>query len=162
MYLSETYPSLESFEPVENKDDGVHKPRGGLWTSTLRDDTSGWLDWCKAESFYSGDEIVWLLYPEDELDIYEIDSQADLLTLLDHFERPGGDPAIDAQRGTFAPIDFETMAEEYDAIHLTEEGQWDTRMTRPGLYGWDSECYLWFRWCFEDIAEHNPITYYTE
>lgn len=162
MYVSETPPSQAEYEPVENKDDGVHKPRGGLWSSTLRDGTSGWLDWVLAESFYTRDEVVWLLYPEDDVDVLTIDSEADLHAALDEYQRQDDRATIALQSQTFAPLDFEAMAEDYDAIRLTEEGQWDTRFSKPGLYGWDSECYLWFRWAFEDISEHRPITDYID
>ncbi len=45
-------------------------------------------------------------------------------------------------------LDFEKLARDFDGIWLTAEGQWDTRMTSPNLYGWDVECVLFFRWVF--------------
>ncbi len=38
------------------------------------------------------------------------------------------------------------MARDYDGLHLTEKGQWDTHMGRTNLYGWDMESTLWFKW----------------
>jgi len=39
--------------------------------------------------------------------------------------------------------DYEECATRYDAIHLTDRGQWATRMTHPkNLYGWDCESVL--------------------
>ena len=49
-------------------------------------------------------------------------------------------------------INFYEMSKDYDAIHLTEKGQWKTRMTRPvSLYGWDCETVYWFRMKFKVV-----------
>jgi hypothetical protein len=55
----------------------------------------------------------------------------------------------------FQPLDFERMAQDFDGMHLTDEGQWSTRLTQPSLYGWDCESTCWFRWMF-DRVEQGP------
>lgn len=43
-------------------------------------------------------------------------------------------------------IDFEKCAEKgIDAIHLTEDGVYNTRFSTPDLYGWDCETVLVLR-----------------
>ena len=39
-------------------------------------------------------------------------------------------------------LDFEKIAENYDAIWLTEKGMQETRWSNPDLYGWDCETFL--------------------
>jgi hypothetical protein len=54
--------------------------------------------------------------------------------------------------GTF--LDFEAISNDYDGIHLTTNGESATRLTSGiSLYGWDVECTLWFRWCFESVEK---------
>lgn len=53
-------------------------------------------------------------------------------------------------------IDFEKMAEDYDAFWLTENGQAETRFSRPfSLYGWDVETVLVFRADVLTQISHN-------
>lgn len=163
MWIGESELSQSTFEPVQNQDDPIHKPRGGLWTSTVRDDErSGWLDWMETNDFYTGDEEVWHLEPEDDLDVMLIEDKPHLEAILENYSRDLGHPSLAIQSRTFAPLDFEGIAENYDAIRLTYEGQWNTRMTRPGLYGWDCETVLWLRWAFDSIEYQGHISDYIE
>lgn len=122
---------LEKFKSIEDsKPIGWVKPKGGLWTSPV-DSKFGWKQWCKAEDFeynfkkgfqlnYSGNTIV-------------IDSLADLDKL--HWRSHG--------EWMHYPVFEPLLAEGWDAIYLTEKGQWETRLTHPrNLYGWDCECVL--------------------
>lgn len=165
MWIGEEEPQRSKFEQVSNSDDLIHKPLGGLWTSTVRDDgTSDWLDWVNTEDFYHEDQEVWFLEPREELDIVRIDRQVELESIIERYdrrERPSEPPLVVAA-DSFAPIDFERMAEEHDGIHLTESGQWETRMSRPGLYGWDAETVCWFHWRFESVEYQGSINDYME
>ena len=157
-WIGTNEPVEAEFEPIANKDDPPHKPSGGLWTSSAFIKNghvySDWLRWVETESFYNDAEVVYTLEPEErEYDILRVHTQFHLEALL---ERYGRDDAIPTQ--TLAPLDFEAMASDYDAIHLTEQGQRETRMSRPGLYGWDSETYLWFEWVFTEVTDSVPIT----
>lgn len=136
------------FEPITNSSLGV-KPKGGLWTSTFNKETGGgWLEWCKGENWYKPmDKSFSLLYPQ-ECRVYEIDSAADLLELIPKYEntkRP--------YHSRF--LNFEKLAGDFDAIHLTENGQGDTRFSAHNigidLYGWDCECTLWLRPMFKKV-----------
>lgn len=126
-------------ESVVNR--SFYKPTGGLWTATYRVDehSSSWVDWCRVEEFGNVDACNWfILEPDPTANVYIIDSADDLTRL-------GARYSV----GFF--LDFEELARQYDAIHLTDDGQWATRHTRPGLYGWDVESTLWFRWRFKKV-----------
>lgn len=159
MYLSESHPEEPSFEPVENKDDAIHKPLGGLWTSSLLDGiNSRWLEWVRANSFYTDETRVYTLGVPHGVDVLTIDSISDLHDALDSYQRemePAGSVQLQAKQ--FAPLDFEALAEDYDAMRLTRNGQAETRFSNPGLYGWDTECTVWFDWVFSDVTDHGPI-----
>ena len=123
---------LSKFKNVRNRN--WNKPYGGLWTSPLHS-KYGWIDWCKAENFHRffNNRVTLLLSGR----ILKINSLNDLKTKFDWFEF-GYTP----DWKQLYP-DFEKMAKKYDAIFLTSEGQWRTRLTRPfSLYGWDCECVL--------------------
>lgn len=163
MWIGTEELSQTTFEEPRNQDDPVHKPRGGLWTSTLTDDgRSGWLDWVERESFHTGDEEIWHLEPESDTEILIIEDQPHLEAILERYERPDLSGTLSTQARTFAPLDFEAIGENYDAIRLTEQGQWNTRMSRPGLYGWDCETVLWLRWAFDSVEYQGHISDYID
>lgn len=117
------------FRPIKNE---WVKPSGGLWASPVGSEC-GWESWCQAEQFR-----VNSLKESFEFEIrgriFTIDCEDDLSRMP--WRRKESTPFM------FRP-DFEAMAEEYDAIHLTSEGQWRTRHSHPrNLYGWDCECVL--------------------
>lgn len=142
-------PERSKFNPVENDSFAV-KPKGGFWTSPLRDDGRfGWLDWTEREMRLPEEFDVWECHPEDELTVATIDTYQDLIAYLDVYERNDHFRAHSSQ----AALDFEEMATVYDAIYLTENGQRETRLTSPNLYGWDCETVLWLDWRF-DTVEH--------
>jgi hypothetical protein len=159
LFIGVAAPMPELLTPVSNGD-GAHsifvKPLGGLWTSTWNAEqhTSGWTEWCESEEFGAIHEKYWhLLTPKPESRIAVIDTLDDLLAFLRQYPR-----AMDARLAFMRNqhLDYERMACDYDALHLTEEGQWRTRLTIPAnLYGWDCESTLWFRWCFERVEHWN-------
>ena len=66
---------------------------------------------------------------KDESKVYVIDS------LLDLVKCP---MTLEIVSDEFS-INFEKMAQKYDAIFLTEKGEAETRHSKPTLYGWDCE-----------------------
>lgn len=140
--------------PVENRH--FHKPKYGLWTSTYdaAQHTSAWVEWCLVESF--GDVLAggwFVLRPELSARVFIIDGVEDLKHLVAHYPQPGAEPYM----RFMACLDFERLADEYDAIHLTEHGQWATRHSMPHLNGWDVESTLWFRWCFTSVRRVSAV-----
>jgi len=117
------------FEPISDVP-FRNKPLGGLWTSPV-DSEYGWRHWCEDESFRDCDEYFDL---EFEGTVLQIDSVSDMELL----------PWIESDGMHF--VSFQALCAlgfSYDAIHLTEKGQEETRLTHPrSLYGWDCETVL--------------------
>ena len=128
------------------------KPDGGLWTAQW-DETygGGWAQWCIAEEYGVGSDRswphVWLLTPDPEARILVIDTYEDLERVFERW--PDRHEDISWREGYPAWLE---IAEEFDGVFVTEDGQWRTRLTHPlSLYGWDCESTLWLRWCFERV-----------
>lgn len=114
------------------------KPRGGLWSSPV-DSTYGWKQWCKDEGFrkYRADNhFIFELMPASK--ILTINSLEDLQAALKKYRQTGS-------HHLHSYLDYAKIAINYDAIHLTEEGQIKTRYTHPNLYAWDCETVLILR-----------------
>lgn len=131
-YGSDQY-STGKFNPVGNRE-LFSKPRGGLWTSPVNS-VHSWKDWCIYNDFHL-DELKksFTLLINKGARILIINDVTDLINL----------PKIDYSNtgmNLFCNYyDFEKIAEEYDAIHLTARGEVNTRITTmDNLYGWDCE-----------------------
>jgi len=106
-----------------------------MWTSPANSEY-GWRDWCEDENWgRSDDDSVYRLTVDGSVDIYVIDSHDDL-------------------RFSKRYPDYESVFKEYDGIHLTREGQIDTRIgSEADLCGWDVECVLWDDWHFTSVEQ---------
>lgn len=178
VWVHDEPPEPEKVEPIKNSEDSApNKPIGGLWTSTLRESdgegvSSGWIEWMKGEHYSMVEEPqAWLLEPEDDVDVYVIDDVWDAKEIMIPDERYRG-VSLQEYRIDYAEV---FGKRDYDAIHLTREGQMDTRFPnktykdgervrraddlRPySLYGWDTECYLWEGWHFTDVEYAGEVT----
>src|ERR1700677_1305699 len=154
--------SLPKFKPIINKNNGwgaisVKPGRTGMWTSTFTPENeeglSDWYRWCKAEDFLI-DKWRWAYVYEvaTPLKIIEINSQEDLHALNDEYGLQ--DPTDLMMKEKYPGWErirrwpnWERLAREFHAVHLTEEGQWATRLPPSGddLYGWDCESTLWLQ-----------------
>lgn len=143
--------TAEQFRPVRNGEYGK-KPdvKTGLWTSTYTpdaEDLSDWLRWCRVDSKWTY-PLRFVLEPEPDLKILVVDTMKDLEKIVARYQGGYGGWVSSFT----ARLDFEQMlADGYDGMHLTEEGQWRTRLTEPNLYGWDCESTIWFRWVFKSV-----------
>lgn len=141
VFIHPERPHPDRLDPISNRPQ--FKPEGGLWTSSYRDESSAWVNWMQAEQWYNhSDATAWLLTPDDP-DIYQIDTLTDLKVLASEF--PNEDSPL-----SYTALDYEAIADVFDGIWLTQQGQWQTRFSHPNLYGWDCESTLWFEWCFEN------------
>lgn len=120
----------------------------GLWTSTYLPDwnyPSEWVEWCVSEDFnrpYA--KTWWLLTPRKDARIFVTETQCDLLHLMKAYPYQSRYSALH-----MTMIDFEAMAQDYDGMWLTSEGNARLHLSHPyDLNGWDVESTLWFRWCF--------------
>jgi hypothetical protein len=127
---SSTYDPTK-FQPIRNR---FVKPYGGLWATPVGSET--WKDWCQYnwETKPDKDNLKssFTFGLKKDTNVYVIDDLCDLLQL----------PKWTAGYSDY--IDFEQCLHSgVDAIHLTEKGQWDTRLSSPmDLYGWDLESIL--------------------
>lgn len=148
LHEGEERPAPERMEPVRNELGWV-KPQGGFWTSTFDGQASEWIRWCLSENFKTGPFRCWLLIPDPSARVYHVDGLADLERLV---------RVYGYKREPYSPyskwcLDFERMAQQFDALHLTRRGERETRHTDPGLYTWDVESTLWFRWRFTRVID---------
>lgn len=158
--------SSKNMQPIKNAQ--WSKPSGGLWTSTY-DPTCGsdWVQWNLREGparvlgedadkhWEETSEIPWdfrklyfhayVLYPK-LASIFVIDSIEDLIYLRQNYSE-------NKEVGRLK-LDFEKMSQDFDALHLTQNGQWETRFGDPNIYGWDVESTIWFRWVFEKEGDY--------
>ena len=112
---------------------GWVKPLGGLWTSPINS-KYGWKHWCKDAEFRECNKRnSFTIEINDNAKILIINTLKDLESL----------ELIKADYGAKFIPNFELLAKEYDAIHLTVNGQTETRFSYPiCLYGWDCESVL--------------------
>ena len=131
------------------------KPLGGLWASPLKiqgNFISAWHEWC----YYNMEE--WL---DDNAVVYELKDNAKILTIdsLNDLEEVLKTDYVDSKFGTSEKnLNFQTLANKYDAIYLTEKGEAETRWSENNLYGWDCESLLILNFdCIENI-EYKSIS----
>lgn len=132
---------LSRVEPLRND---LMKPKGGLWTSPIRADDDGWVRsdwtrWCESEQFGTPSAPVTRIIPDPSARVAVVDTHADLLALESSYRDTN--PVLHA--GMWPLVNWVKMAQDIDAVWLTEAGQWATRFTTPGLYGWDCETVFW-------------------
>jgi len=149
LFLSSAPPRAEALVPVTNCQ--FVKPKGGLWTSTYdaKECASGWVAWCEHEApAYLVGRRWFLLTPAADARVLIINTVADMDALYRCYaDRVTGLSFV-------SMLDFEAMARDFDAMRVTEAGQWATRLTYPqNLYGWDCESTVWFRWKFVRVQE---------
>lgn len=134
----------------------LNKPSGGMWTSSRRyHGSSAWIEWCENERFETGVHRKWLLTPDPDARVAEVDDEPDLWALHERF---GVKEPIGNDGHHLYGLDFYKMSKEFDGIHLTDEGQWRTRNTQPyNLYGWDCESTVWFNWSFNEVVDGGLV-----
>lgn len=146
----------KDFEFVEKEVYPIHnnrfvKANGGLWTSSYNEEYgSEWVRWCMSEGFCVPKNNIWhgvILTPSTDANILVIDSLVDLIEIHRKYmlENEKDMPFL------MEFLDYEKIAMDYDAMHLTSKGQWETRLSMPSLYGWDVESTHWFRWKFDSV-----------
>jgi hypothetical protein len=113
--------------PKNNSFGWERKPFGGLWASPV-DSQDGWKEWCISEEFHT--ELLEVSFE------FIVDGNVAIIDSLDDLMK--------LPLNRYSSIDFEKLLEDgVDAIWLTDNGQWDTRLSTPAdLYGWDCESVL--------------------
>ena len=132
------------------------KPAGGvLYTSTVSPGApSMWQLYLLAgfsASLFPPPHDVWHLVPRPQCQVSVVDSAADWLHLVSEHHVQSAD-------GLLLP-DWDGIAREHDAVHLSAHGLLATQGVRFFLGSspvvpsyWDVEATVWLRWCFEEPA----------
>ena len=118
------------FHLIENQ--GFIKPKGGLWSSPVRS-SFGWKEYCENVNYNLKSLLEFFAF-SIEGSVFVVDTYADMMAL------PWEDYS------STVPIklpNYEKMVQSgIDAIFLTVEGNFMTRIKFPSLFGWDCECVL--------------------
>jgi hypothetical protein len=151
LYIGRSVPTPEAIQPAGNDD--LVKPSGGLWTSTYLGEAEGsaYVQFCLTNHYHDWLHKAWLLTPKSDALVYEINSVTDLKMLLEIYP-------LHPNRRDVVYLDWARIGQDFDAVHLTATGQEATRASNPGLYHWDCESTVWFKWCFEAVEPLN-VTY---
>ena len=134
------------FLPIKNSW-GV-KPEGGLWTCSI-DSEYDWKTWCKEEEWSKGSlKDFFLIKLKNTARVLKIDCLKDLEETYQKYHI-----TANVNMAFIRSLNFEELCKDFDAIWLTEKGQWETRLGFPlNLYGWDCESVLVLNnECFEAI-----------
>jgi len=141
--------SKDKFVPIKNRE-CFNKPIGGLWCCPYTPDReyiSAWQEWCLGngeEEWLSNDAVI-ITLKEDAM-YWCIDDQEALQDIIDIVGEQEDKmfKLCGMKMNTY--IDFEEAKKTFDAIYLTANGQWKTRMPDErnwlNLYGWDCESVL--------------------
>ena len=134
------------FTPIRNSE-WQPKPEGGLWGSREGDDF-GWEWWCKDSNFNTDSLKHSFRFQLPDAHILTLVSPEQLLYLPKiHEWKPkeppkvevGEIPTMEQLRTWFTPnwcyLDYEKLAEEYDAIEMRNSGAF-----REPLPTWDCDC----------------------
>jgi hypothetical protein len=153
------------------------KPATALWTSTsVGDLPSAWL-------FHGWDGLVdlplavWRLRVDASARVYEIADPADWVRLCERYPADTTNVYADKWQhdwafptGTVITPDWQTMAEDWDGIHLSMAGLLTaSSLLLPVLgghtllEGWETESTVWFRWVFSRVKRlpdwRDPLPY---
>lgn len=172
LHITSAHAMREQVAPVANSDMSgmTKKPQAGtgLWTSTYDEERgSAWVEWCDGENVGTPSERRWfLLTPRPDARVYVIDSPQDLERVIRAYPwvSPELEHAYRASRASarlaeyYTGIDFTRMAQDYDALHLTEDGNAHLHLRLEGMdmNAWDCESTVWFRWCFTSVKQITP------
>lgn len=159
--LGTTELKKDLFKAIKNTRSGfAKKPIGGLWACRYEPDNEGrvsaWDTWCDYEEFPgSWDEGV-LFNLKSSARVYTIDSFKDFAELMKKYEYQSKEDNFFFGGFSERVLDFEALAEDFDALELTAKGQDETRWSTPyDLYGWDIPSLLVLN--FDAIADQHPL-----
>lgn len=158
LFVSATAPEADRMNQIENTENMVDKPDGGVWTSTMQE--SGVSAWTKflqgaGDTLVNGDEDVYKLTPKSDANVYVIDSRDDLMNLLDEYQRDDVESIFG--NPDKAPIDYEAMADDYDGMRVTHKGARENDRLELALCMWDAESTIWFNWAFKSVEKVKEL-----
>lgn len=144
-----------NFRPITTSSRFVKPDPGqGLWTAPVTEAApdgrvlrTAWTDWRTEEMAPFGVDYTrhTEVLPEPTARVLLINTLPDLRTLQAAYPSEPLIPALAQHRYP----DWHALARDgWDAVYLTDQGQWETRLPpygEPTLYGWDTASVLWLR-----------------
>lgn len=125
-------PSISEMRPVDASNTYFGKPKGGFWTSPLRNNSSPWIEYCKDSGFSDFcAEKCWVLTPEANSKILKLSNPKDLRDLKLKKDNM---------------LDYDIIFPEYDAVYIKPN-----ILNHSIFRDYDCETILWNKWKFEDI-----------
>jgi hypothetical protein len=144
----------ERFRPIQEGKHRFVKPHaGGLWTAPVTEVTAdgeivrtAWTDWCRDNMWGDDDADSRFLavVPQPHARVLLIDTLDDLRAIVDAYPNPVEPYPFVGERYP----NWLALASDWDAVYLTDDGQWATRLPpfgMPNLYTWDCATVLWLR-----------------
>ena len=141
-----------AFRPIVGA--GWAKPSAGtgLWTAPVTSSTpdglpadSAWLEWCRIETPTGDYTHLTEIIPDASARVLVVDTQNDLIRIVDAYPASYGLhlSCIDDRYPDWPAL----AANGWDALYLTDNGQWETRLPPhgPNLYTWDVATVFWLR-----------------
>lgn len=133
----------------ENSSDWFTKPNGGFWTSTYNSlYGSEWIRWATSEEFRHPPFKCWLVYPNKDAKILHLKDADDWIRFTETYKVPDQRFPPNHILHTLGQykIQWEPIAESYDAVHITSECATGGHFLH-GLSNncWDVESTVWFR-----------------
>jgi hypothetical protein len=171
------FDSTRGVRPVESSYMPT-KPVGGFWTTSVPEDPKQIDSWerftggewpSKHKEIKSKGSVV--VIPHKDANIFQINEGKDLKYLWDNYAETENLEGKEIRK-----INWKKVAEDYDAVHLSEPAFWELRMpeldehpellVENGPYGtrkipldvypWDAESTVWFKKKF-DVPLENEI-----
>jgi hypothetical protein len=155
--------------PVKNREtNAINKPEGGLWTSSFtpfENYCSDWIRWMSRNMEDDMSDDCKVIVPGADAEILEIDDKEEYLEVLREY-------GIKGEMGTKG-LDFEKLAEDYDGIRLTDEGEMTLghpfdvveELRERGIadfHSWDSESTVWFKNKFKGAIDIDDVPHTCE
>jgi hypothetical protein len=179
LWMGNEEPSPDKIRPIRNDVEAavICKPKGGLWTSTYSPEFgSDWYQYLTGVGCVRDPETssYYLLQPK-EARVLVVDGLESLRSLFETYgisampwlEIPALKEHLNKLTINPRSLDFEEIAETYDAIHLTRKGLAATKsylhrddassiireLGAVGMRAWDCETVLWLRWKFSGVTQ---------
>lgn len=116
------------------------KPKGGLWTSPLIDESSPWIEFSERHNIYDKEKQKWVLLPSENSKVLHLETKKDLMKV----------EVKETSSGLHKTINYEDIFDYYDAVHIS-----GSMLSREPFYFWDCESLIWNNWKFRDVIKLN-------
>lgn len=165
LHINVDPPRPELMAPITQ---GLHIPKGGLWTSTPLAERDSFF-----VTLYTSVDLpprnryrwqhrdgrpyrCWWLYPSPTARVAVIDSRSDLTRFVEAY---GWLPGY----GAIRTLNYAALAKDFDALRVTDRAVDELEAPAAGpfrLAEWLAESTCWFRWCFERAEEKGTLANY--